>query len=232
MDKLFWLQQWKQYDNMEMLKRIRRILGEKIIVEPIVDYARYMPSEDSYSGNSLSESNMLIVTNVDIPRSLVNGIENKEGICVSIIKPDVILTTDQIKKAGSKLIGPYTHIVNIYTKDKSLDLLDTDGSYPEDDEMYRLYQWLQEETSYLVPMNQYATICTVFIDDKTTYSSVLSKNVDMCIRGLGEVLGNHSIISNGIVASKEIPLDIIINTTLFLSSKYGQIMAGEVLKLK
>ena len=64
------------------------------------------------------------------------------------------------------------------------------------------------------------------------YSSVLSKNVDMCIRGLGEALGNHSIISNGIVATKEIPLGVIMNTALFLSSKYGQIMAGEVLKLK
>lgn len=214
-----------------MLRRIRRIIGEKIIVEPIIDYARYMPSEESYAGYSLSESNMLIVTNVEIPQSLVNEIEKKEGVCVSVMTPDGILSIDQIREAGNQLIGPYTHVVNIYSKNRDMDLLGTDDTYPEDDEMYRVYQWLQEETSYLVPMNKYSTICTVFIDDKTQYSSVLSKNIDMCIRGLGEVLGNHSIISNGIVATKEIPFDVIMNTALFLSSKYGQIMAGEVLKL-
>ncbi len=217
---------------MDMLRRIKRIVGEKIIVEPIVDYNRYMPSEESYAGNSLSETNMLIVTNVEIPQSVVNGIEKKEGLCVSIMTPDGNLTIDQIRKTGNQLIGPYTHIVNIYSKDKAMDLLGLDDTYPEDDEMYRVYQWLQEETSYLVPMNQYATICTVFIDDKTQHSSVLSKNIDMCIRGLGEVLGNHSIISNGMVATKEIPFDVIMNTALFLSSKYGQIMTGEVLNLK
>lgn len=215
-----------------MLRIIKKLLGEKIIVEPIIDYNRYMQSEESYAGYSLSETNLLIVSNLDVNQSLVNGIEKNESICVSVINPDAKLTVGQIRNASNQLVGPFTHIINIYSKDQSLDLLGTDDTYPVEDEMYRVYQWLQEEASYLVPLNQYATICTVYIDDKTQYSSVLAKNVDMCIRGLGEALGSHSIISNGIVATKEIPLGVIMNTALFLSSKYGQIMAGEVLKLK
>lgn len=217
---------------MSILNRIRRIAGKKTIIEPIIDYNRYMPSEGSFAGNSLSESNMLIVTNMDIATSLVNEIEKNEKLRVSVLIPADKLTACEITKAGGQLVGPYTHIINIYSKDKAIDLLCADDTYPAEDEMYRVYQWLQEETSYLVPLNQYSTICTVFIDDCTQYSSVLSKNVEMCIRGLGEALGNHSVISNGIIASKEIPLEVIMNTALFLSSKYGQIMTGEVLKLK
>lgn len=217
---------------MSILNKIRRVVGEKTIIEPVIDYNRYLPSEKSYAGNSLSESNMLILTNTEIPTLLANEIEKRENMCVSVLKPTDKLIVTEIINAGGQLVGPYTHIVNIYSKEKAVDLFDTEDSYPVDDEMYRIYQWLQEETTYLVPLNQYATICTVFIDDKTQYSSVLSKNIDMCVRGLGEVLGNHSIISNGVVATKDIPLEVIMNTALFLSSKYGQIMAGEVLKLK
>lgn len=217
---------------MSVFNRIKVIFGKKTIIEPVIDYNSYLPSEDSYAGYSLSESNMLIVTNLEIPQSLVNGIEKNEGLRVSMITPSGKLTINQIIDAGNHLIGPYTHIVNVYSKEKDVDLLDADDSYPVNDEMYRVYQWLQEETTYLVPKNQYATICTVFIDDNSQYSTVLCKNVELCIKGLGEVLGNHAIISNGIVATKGIPLDIIMNTVLFLCSKYGQIMTGEVLNLR
>ena len=217
---------------MSILNRIRRIIGGKTIIEPIIDYTRYIPSEESYAGNSLSVSNLLLVSNVAIPIGLVNEIERKENLCALVLNPSDRLTIGEIKKTSEQLVGPYTHIVNVYSKDKAMDLLNSDDTYPEYDEMYRVYQWLQEETAYLVQLSQYATICTVFIDDKTTYSSVLSKNIDMCIRGLGEALGNHSIISNGIVTTNEVPFEVILNTALFLSSKYGQIMAGEVLKLK
>ena len=54
----------------------------------------------------------------------------------------------------------------------------------------------------------------------------------MCIVGLGEAMGNHNIINNGIVASPSVPIKDIVNTAIFMSSKYGQIMTGEVLHLK
>ena len=98
--------------------------------------------------------------------------------------------------------------------------------------MYRVYQWLQEEVGYLVPLNQYSTICTAYIGDDTQYSEALGKNIDMCIRGLGEAMSNHNIINNGIVASPSVSIKDIVNTAIFMSSKYGQIMTGEVLHLK
>ena len=61
---------------------------------------------------------------------------------------------------------------------------------------------------------------------------VIKKNVEMLIRGLSEVLANHGLICNGIIADKNVPLKDIVNSALFLSSKYGQIMSGEVLQMK
>ena len=41
----------------------------------------------------------------------------------------------------------------MYKKDGNLPLLSETGDYPNSDDMYKLYQWLQEETDYLVNTN-------------------------------------------------------------------------------
>ena len=51
----------------------------------------------------------------------------------------------------------------------------------------------------------------------------------MLIRGLSEVLSNHGIICNGIVANNNHCLKELLESSVFLSSRYGQIMTGEVL---
>ena len=61
---------------------------------------------------------------------------------------------------------------------------------------------------------------------------VKKKNAEMCIRGLAESLSNHRMICNGIIAGKDVILKAIFDTTVFLSSRYGQIMTGEVLKIE
>lgn len=216
---------------MSILSKIKRMIGNKVIIEPIIDYNRYTNRELSYSGGSLAESNILFVSNRDIPVEIIDDLSSRESSSIAIVKPSDLLSQDTITAAGSNLIGPFLHIVNIYKKESS-DLLNPDNTFPKKDQMYRVYQWLQEEVSYLVPLNQYATICTIYIGDDTQYSEVLKRNIDMCIRGLGEAMGNHSIINNGIVASPSVSIKDIINTAIFLSSKYGQIMTGEVLHLK
>ncbi len=216
---------------MSILSKIKKLIGKKVYIEPIVDYNRYTDSEKSFAGGSLADSNVLIVTNTEPSADIKEQFSINEKATIAIITTDGLLNQDTIHKAGKNLIGPFTHIINIYKKDTS-DLLTVDCKYPESDEMYRVYQWLQEEVSYLVSLNQYASICTAYIGDGTQYSDVLSKNMDMCIRGLGEVMGNHIIINNGIVASSSVPMQEIINSAIYLSSKYGQIMTGEVLHLK
>ena len=216
---------------MSIISKIKRLVGHKVIIEPIIDYNRYSNNEHSYSGGSLAESNILIVTNIDIPREFIEDLSTKEGSSISILKSSNSLNQDKIAIAGRSLIGPFLHIINIYKKE-SIDLLNPDNTFPKEDQMYRVYQWLQEEVSYLVPLNQYSTICTASIGDDTQYSDVFGKNIDMCIRGLGEAMSNHNIINNGIVASPSVSIKDIVNTAIFMSSKYGQIMTGEVLHLK
>lgn len=216
---------------MSVLSKIKKLIGKKVYIDPIVDYNKYTDSEKSFAGGSLADSNVLIVTNTELPAGIKEQISTNEKATIAILTPNGLVNQEAIISAANKLIGPFTHIINIYRKESS-DLLTADSKYPESDEMYRVYQWLQEEVSYLVPLNQYASICTAYIGDETQYSDVLCKNMDMCIRGLGEVMGNHTIINNGIVASSSVPMQEIINSAIYLSSKYGQIMTGEVLHLK
>ena len=216
---------------MSILSKIKRVIGHKVIIEPIIDYNRYTNSEFSYSGGSLAESNILIVTNIDIPAVIAEGLSSKESSSISIVKPCDSLNQEAIIVAGRNLAGPFLHVINIYKKESS-DLLNSDNTFLKEDQMYRVYQWLQEEVNYLVSLNQYATICTAYIGDDTQYSDMLEKNIDMCIRGLGEAMGNHNILNNGIVAAQSVSIKDIINSAIFLSSKYGQIMTGEVLHLK
>ena len=84
---------------------------------------------------------------------------------------------------------------------------------------------------YLVNLEQYATITTAFVCGTSLDSNVKKKNAEMCIRGLAEVLANHGMICNGIIANRNIELKELLTTSVFLSSRYGQIMTGEVLKL-
>ena len=99
------------------------------------------------------------------------------------------------------------------------------------DSMYQFYQWHQEEVDYLVKLKQNATICSVFISGSSIEETVKKRNAEMCIRGLAESLSNHGMICNGIIAGEDDNLKVILNTTVFLSSRYGQIMTGEVLKM-
>lgn len=112
-----------------------------------------------------------------------------------------------------------------------MSLISKDGLFNDKDSMYQFYQWHQKEVDYLVKLNQYATICSVFVSGSAIDSVVKKKNAEMCIRGLAESLSNHGLICNGIIAGEDDNFKEILDTTVFLSSRYGQIMTGEVIKL-
>lgn len=213
---------------MSILRKIKRLLGRRIYIEPIVDANIYPNLDKSYTGGSLAESNILIVTNVSIPDEQLIEIEKNENATFSVINTNGLLSSDEIGKSGGNLIGPFTHIVNIFKKDKTQPLLMPNGDYPETDDMYRMYQWLQEEVGYLVPLNLGGSICTVYISDNSQYAKVLEKNMEMLALSLGDVMSSHSIINNGIVASNHVPLREILQTAMFMSSKYGQILGSAI----
>lgn len=218
---------------MSIIDKIKRVVGHKSYIEPIVDYNIYPDLVKSFAGGSLAESNILIITNIQLFEEQLLRIRKNENVSVAVLfLPSCKrLSVSLIEDSGKTSLGPFTHIINIYKKTDECSFLTDNDDYPSTDDMYNVYQWLQEEVSYIEPLHLYGTICSAYIGDSSQYSKVLEQNMKMCFKGLGEVMGNHSIINNGIVTSEKVPLDEIINSALFLSSKYGQIMAGEVLLL-
>ena len=213
---------------MSKLKKIKKLIGHKKYIEPIVDPVIYPNLEKSFAGGSLADSNILIVSNESISSELIHEIEINENASVITIYQNTKLSVDDIKESGNTLIGPYTHIINVYKKDSNLPLLLDSGNYPDRDDMYKLYQWLQEETEYLVNNNLSGSICTIYIGDNSDYGKVMEKNVEMFALSLGDALANHSIINNGIIANNRIGIKELLNTAVFMSSKYGQVLGGAI----
>lgn len=214
-------------------KYIRKLFYKKITIKPIIDLVQYAPIEGSYAGGSLAESNVLLVSNLkDLNMTDIEECFRKENAVVAAIRTDGGLAADDITEAGEPLLGPFTHIINIVRQTGGNAVLTEDGGYNEDDAMCMIYQWLQAEADLLVKQGGYSTICTVYIKDHSADACIYANSMDMCITGLARVLAGHRIICNGIVASSEVPLMRVMQTAVFLSSKYGQVMAGEVLNLK
>jgi len=186
----------------------------------------------SHSGGTLALSNVLIVSNENLPKDILDEWVRKEEADVSTLNLLDSLDREKILDAGNSLIGPFTHIINILYAEDNNGYLKEDGKYNIDEQMYKIYQWHQEEVDYLVCNGLDATICTVFIDDMTDGHFSIGNNVAMMIRGLAEALANHRIICNGIVADREVSLRLLLDSTAFLSSKYGQIMTGEILRMR
>ena len=139
-------------------------------------------------------------------------------------KEDIMIACNQL--------GIYDHIINIIEM-KSIDRLMTqDQHFNSDDILYSLYRLLQIETDYLVHYNKYATLTTAFKSEKSLEGEIVSSSVSHLINGLSKPLSNHGLVENGLTATTAVSDETIINTASVLSSKYGQIMAGETLRLK
>ncbi len=215
---------------MKILSLIKRILGHAEYTETIADKFGNANIPEGYAGGSLVVKNILLISNTELPSEVVKEVVSKEEAHYSIVTLDDLMTNSVISNAGKDLIGPFNHVINVFSDKEGRPLLN-ENKYNDKDNIYQLYQWQQVEVDYLVRLNQYATICTVFITDSSIDSNVKKRNVEMCIRGLAEALSNHGMICNGIIANKEISIKELLTTSVFLSSRYGQIMTGEVLKL-
>ena len=215
-----------------MIKRyLKLFIGLREIKETIFDKMVYKEREKSYSGGSLSDSNILIVSNKSFSEDTIIHLLRNENLKYSIKHVNSLMSRSDIIDASNSLIGPFSHIVNILWC-KNQKKLESDVNSSIDDVMYRIYQWHQVEVDYLVKLNQYGTLCTVFIEKEGLDSDVIRKNVEMLVKGLAEPLANHGLICNGIIANQSISIEDLVCSALFLSSKYGQIMTGEVLHMK
>ncbi len=216
---------------MRFLNLVRRALGGGKKLEAIVDKAINANISDGYAGGSLANDNLIIISNAELPINIVMDIFTKEKVYFSTLESKELLRIDDIKDAGKNLVGPFTHIINVIYDNDDMSLISKNGQYNEKDSIYQLYKWHQTEVDYLVELQKYSTICSIFITGSSVDNCVKRKNVEMCVRGLAEALSNHGVICNGIIANKTDDVKELLQSAIFLSSRYGQIMTGEVLML-
>ena len=218
-----------------MIGKIKKLLllpfTKVCYVESIFDKGLYDNNENSHAGSSLEDSNVLVVTNNEGIKDKVSSLLKEEKCYFQFMDMTSLSAKEDIIMACNQL-GIYDHIINIIEMKSNDHLMTQNLHFNSDDILYSLYRLLQIETDYLVQYNKYATLTTAFKSEKSLEGEIVSSSVSHLINGLSKPLSNHGLVENGLTATSIVSDETIINTAIFLSSKYGQIMAGETLRLK
>lgn len=200
-------------------------------IDGIYDKNLYEENKQSYAGGSLEDSNVLIVSNDEAILPKMNAFLKREKCYFQSCNMKEMHSAESFSSCNN-LIGPFDHVINIVKMDKCDALLTMQKCYNHNDILNSLYKLLQAETGYLVQNNRYATLTTAFQSDGSIEGDIISEAVVHLLNGLSKPLSNHRLVENGLIATVKITEDTIIRSTLFLASKYGQVMAGEAMKLK
>ena len=216
-----------------IIKYLKLFFGKRVVLRPIADTNIYELNENSYSGNSLQDSNVLIIGNDD---ELIRTAKNKfkdEGCYVAIINNGFDdLQSYSIDCAEATMIGHFDHIVNIIKPDVNQELFKSNRAYNNRDIVRIIYQWLQIEVDYLDKNLEQSTLQVVFIKHQIEYIDILSHSVVNMLRGLARKLLPHGIVANGIITDESIPQDAVVQSLMFITGKYGEVIAGEFIELK
>ena len=219
--------------KQKVIRIIKRLIGHRILVHPIVDANVYDANENSFSGNSLQDSNVLIVgCDETLMRSAECYYKNEGCYVVKLWQGYRELTTEDINEARGDLLGHFDHVVNIIMPDVDHDLLHTDHTYNHRDLERVVYQWLQVESDYLDKNLQRSSLHVVFVKRSMEYLDVVSHSIVSMLRGLAKRLLAHGIVANGVVADEDIPMDAVMQSLMFVTGKYGEVIAGEFIDLK
>lgn len=200
---------------MGVIKRILSVFDRKSTIDSIKDEFIYDGISKGYAGGSLEHSNLMIVYSQDINIDEVEKILNYEKCCIKSCAISSI-SKSNLQELGADLIGGFNHIINFVHIGKDYDI-------------YEIYRLLQIEAEYLIENNTYATLCTALMVGK---DNPIVSGITSLIKGLGYAMPNHNIVANGVVAGNDLEISSVVQATIFLSSKYGQIMTGEVIKMK
>lgn len=193
----------------------KKLLGKELIINPIMDPFSYNGNQNSFSGGSLEERNLLIVVSCQSSYNSVKDWVSTLGAKVAIKTQDYII--DDIASSSATLIGPFTNIINI--------IFDTDSK--NSNQIYSTYNLLQIESNYLIEVTNKGFISTAFVSE----NNERCKAVESLIKGLSLALGGHGVIENGLTANSSVQQHDILNALSYLNSKYGYILAGEVLTM-
>lgn len=217
----------------EMKERIKEMIGRPQYISPICDQTLYGTNVNSFAGNSLSKSNVLVITNL-LPQAekiakidIRLGCESCEFKILFLQEEDI--TVEQMHDSGQDLVKDFEHIINlIYTGDG-----DGHDYFPLAEPMKSVYRLLQRECDYLIDRVQYGTICTAILKGPTNNTSRASSlaGIESLIKGLGGAMAKKGPIVNGVSANEGIPFEDVLAAVVYMSSKYGQILVGEVLRM-
>lgn len=207
---------------------IKRIFGKAIEKYSVFDKIDYPNIADGFAGGSLSYSNTLIITNRDIKAEL-EEIFAKERCHFQFIITLNVINSGDLKEANQKFVGGIDHIINIFFFSREYNLLADE--YNKTDIIDVFYNTLKEESDYLVTSNIESSLCNVYIGDGSDDSDIASASVKACVEGLGKPLGSHHLICNGLEVNRNVPLVDVANMAIYMSSKYGQILAGQMIKM-
>lgn len=196
----------------------------------MIDCVKYpVKNWNGYSGNSLLEKNILFcIKSVKDFEHEITRASQIENFNYSILKINTIEDAEQILKLNSKL-GPFDKIVNILSFDDSEYTLVSGNDFNNKDSLYVVYRLLQTETTYTIG-NCGDGIATALLVNSERYS-VIDNTIENLLKGLGLPLARHQIICNSLTATENVSPEDIVNTLMFLISKYGYELNGETLKL-
>ena len=191
---------------------IKKLLSITNYRYPICNSFLYDDIESSYCGGTLNQEKLCIVTNMQCQElTYLKQLLKTENVCYKIVS-----VFEDFEKGANEI--PYDHIINIFQYSKKEPILE-DISF--------IYKQLQYEGDYLIDYAKKGCCTTLlFSPDTITLESISS-----IVKGLGKAFGSHEVVCNGIVSNKTKEISNIFPIALYMNSKYGQILTGEVLEI-
>lgn len=196
----------------------------------MVDCVKYpVKNTDGYAGNSLLEKNILFcIKSVKNFENEIAYASQKENFNYKILKINAVNDMERISKENSDL-GAFDKIVNILDFDDADYALVSGVDFNNNDTLYAVYHLLQVETTYMID-NCGDGIATALIGNRNS-DGVIDRTIGNFLKGLGLPLARHRIICNSLLATDSVSSEDIVSTLMFLISKYGYELNGEILKL-
>ncbi len=202
-----------------MLKKIiRKFTGD--IKKPIIDTSISRELDNGYTSANLVNTNCLVVgSNVNV---LMEVLKHEMAKAISIETKDII-GAESIKNSAIDLVGPYSRIFNVFY------IRENDSV----EQLQAIYSVLQAEVDYFVNYREgYTTsIVCAFIDCTDGNKNTVSEAVKNFVTGLGEQIGRHNIVINGLLATKDLDSGVVAKWCCILASKYGHVLTGDVVQL-
>lgn len=190
----------------------------------------------STAGGDLIGKNVAVITNDLKSIDKYKKSAEIENTYINIVSWNDIEDKQKIHKDGfekkvtNSLFGKIDIIINdVYLEEmpfsSELDKIEFDHKI-----ILTIYQLLQLESDFLINQKKQSHIVNICrgatIGDKS-----LSRFIATLTKGLGQCMCNHNIIVNGICSNGDCNKTDMVKIAMFLASRYGECLCGEVLEL-